>query len=227
MEKIVTYLPQKLETVKQPEQQNCLENLKKALAPVDLEDKMIQLKYSGPQIGMMRIEDVKHWSMALVLKIHVITGWVIPDSQLMNILVDQFEKKLLEDYGNLNPEEIEYAFRKYGTIIKDWGKAMNLNLIDQVLIEYLDKRLLASAIEEKKKSILPDQKIYTDQENLNQRRYQIETTFQAMKKGYNPILHPYFLEVLQFDKLLIEGETLEAFFVRRLFNNSAQIYQAA
>jgi uncharacterized protein (DUF433 family) len=46
------------------------------------------------------------------MKIHVITGWVIPvTSELYTILKDQFQKKITEDYGELNPDEIEFAFR--------------------------------------------------------------------------------------------------------------------
>lgn len=144
----------------------------------------------------------------------------------MNILVDQFEKKLIEDYNMLNTEEIEYAFRKGGTMIKDWGKEMNLNLIDQVLSPYVDNRLQASANEEKRKSKPPAQKIYSDAEILNQRRCDIEQAFQAMKRGYRPTLHSYFEEVLAGDQLLKEGETIADFFVRKLNSNAANIYLA-
>ncbi|MEP7111364.1 MAG: hypothetical protein ABI760_25435 [Ferruginibacter sp.] len=164
--------------------------------------------------------------MALLLKIHVITGWVIPASKLINILVDQFEKKLVEDYGMLNTEEIEYAFRKGGTMIKDWGKEMNLNLIDQVLSPYVDNRLQASANEEIRKSRPTVQKIYSDEEILNQRRGDIEQAFQAIKKGYYPIHHCYFEEVLSRDGLLKEGETIADFFVRKLNSNAGNIYIA-
>lgn len=92
--------------------------------------------------------EIKMWSKALVLKIHVITGWTIPSSdEILNILIDQFEKKLKENYGDLNHEEIEYAFRSQGTTIEDWGKAMNLNLLDKVLLPYLNNRFKISEVE--------------------------------------------------------------------------------
>lgn len=205
---------------------NYSQGLSRSSGPEDEEEKLIRLKYAAPQIDSLNDPEIKKWSMALLLKIHIITGWVIPGSQLMNILVDQFEKKLMEDYHLLNTEEIEYAFRKGGTVIKDWGKDMNLNLIDQVLVPYVENRLQASANEEKRKSRPPPQKIYTDAEILNERRSQIEQAFQAMRKGFYPILHSYYQEVLTGDELLKEGETLADFFVRKLNSNTQNIYQA-
>jgi hypothetical protein len=77
----------------------------------------------------------------LIFKVAVITGWTLPnDESYMQVLVDQFAKKLREDYPYLNSDEIEHAFRKSGTTTKDWGKAFNLSLIDQVLIPYVNAR---------------------------------------------------------------------------------------
>lgn len=97
----------------------------------------------------MEWPELHSWTKALLLKINVITGWVIPEDTL-EILVDQFRKKLTESYPNCNPGEVEYAFRNYGTGVKDWGKQMNLSLIDEVMIPYLNRRLELSRIEEQK-----------------------------------------------------------------------------
>lgn len=94
--------------------------------------------------------DVSKWAKALLAKIHVITGWVIPQDEMLNILVDQFQKKLSESYENVNPDEIEYAFRN-NTSVKDWGKVLNLAMIDEVMIPYLDSRREISHIEAIKK----------------------------------------------------------------------------
>lgn len=100
----------------------------------------------------MSEKEIKIAAHAILLKIHVITGWVVPaDETFLDILLDQFKKKLAESYSNVNMDEIEYAFRVYGTEVKDWGKAMNLSLIDEVMIPYLDKRSEVSRIEEQKK----------------------------------------------------------------------------
>src|SRR5690606_31250336 len=63
------------------------------------------------------------------------------------ILRDQFRQKLLESYPTVNCDEVEYAFRK-NTDVKDWGKKMNLALIDEVMIPYLAERSEASRMEE-------------------------------------------------------------------------------
>lgn len=91
--------------------------------------------------------DVDTWANVLLAKINAITGWIVPDLTL-DILIDQFRKKLVESYGDCNPEEIEFAFRNYGTVIKDWGKQMNLSLIDEVMIPYLSRRSEVSQHEE-------------------------------------------------------------------------------
>lgn len=209
-----------------PGQTRSLQSWTKPYEQTDEQDKIIRLKYAAPQIGIMTESEVKKWSMALLLKIHVITGWVIPASQLMNILVDQFEKKLIEDYGSVNTEEIEYAFRKSGTTTKDWGKEMNLNLIDQVLGPYIDNRLTASANEERLKTKEPNQRIYSDEEILNQRRGHVEKAYQAMRQGFYPILHVYFEEVLCTDGLMMLGETIADFFVRNLNSGVQNLYVA-
>jgi len=98
----------------------------------------------------MQPADILVNSKALLLRISVITGWVNPEGPMLNILVDQFSKKLAESYKNVNADEVEYAFRTYGTTVKDWGKQMNLSLIDEVMITYLQSRKEISAKEEQK-----------------------------------------------------------------------------
>jgi hypothetical protein len=111
---------------------------------------ILQVKYQSARFGEMKIEDVEVWADALLLKINSITGWVLPEDTGLTVISDQFKKKLTESYSNCNPDEIEYAFRNYGTSIKDWGKQMNLSLIDEVMIPYLSKRAELSRLEEQK-----------------------------------------------------------------------------
>lgn len=96
------------------------------------------------------------WTKGAIIKIHVITGWVIPSNELLITLVDQFEKHMFESYPTLNGDEVEYAFRTYGTTVKDWGKQMNLSLIDEVLAPYMVARRSVSAIEEQNNAKLLD-----------------------------------------------------------------------
>jgi hypothetical protein len=180
-------------------------------------------KYAAPRLATLNPVDLNTTCRVLLLKIHVITGWVIPANELMIILVDQFSKKLSESYGMLNVEEIEYAFRNQGTIIEDWGKEMNLNLLDKVLIPYLNQRLQVSQMEERKKDP-PVQKVYTDQELDDLHRGDVEAFFQRCRSGIVPTGIPsYFKDILEKDGLL-KDETVEVFLTRKLGDGSLNIY---
>jgi len=190
----------------------------------DEENKMIQLKYSAPKIRDLNEAELRIRVKSLLLKINVITGWVLPQNEaIMIVLKDQFQKKLIEDYPDLNVEEIEYAFRHSGTSVEDWGKEFNLNLVDKILYPYQQKRFEASELEWRTKPA-PDKKPYDPKDVLNQYRSEIETCFQALKKGYRPIIHIYFEETLRDDGLLNEGENINEFFVRVLRNGTEKLY---
>lgn len=114
------------------------------------EKKIIALKYSAPRFGEMDDDTRGLSATKCLLTIAAITGWTIPaSSQMMEILAEQFSKKLQESYVNLNLEEVEYAFRNKGLDVKDWGKALNLEMIDLVLVPYLENRADLSMQEEK------------------------------------------------------------------------------
>jgi hypothetical protein len=89
-------------------------------------------------------------TLQLLTKLCVITGWLAPEGDLQNILIDQLCKKLSESYANVNADEVEYAFRN-NTTVKDWGKTMNLAMIDEVLIRYMNQRYQLSQLEEQAK----------------------------------------------------------------------------
>lgn len=183
----------------------------------DEDNKLIQLKYAAPKIGKLTKTELFNHSMALLLRIHVITGWALPTGEILSVLRDQFSKKLIEDYPSLNVEEIEYAFRRSGTSTEDWGKELNLNLIDKILWPYELRRREASKIEEQRKPP-PPKKPYDPEEVLNQYRYDIETAFQAIRKGYKPLIHSYFTETLVQDGLMKEGEDIHEFLVKVVNN---------
>lgn len=191
--------------------------LRENLALPDEEKKMIRLKYQSPQIKSLIDGNLGIVTKTLLLKIHVITGWTLPIGNIMIALKDLFEKKILMSYSFLNPDEIEYAFLKYGTTIEDWGKEMNLNMIDKVLIPYVEQRVEFSYNEEKGLPA-PPQKVYTEEEIFNQRRGEIQSAFQAMKRGYYPIIHKYFEEVLTIDGFIQIGDNVNEFFVWALEN---------
>lgn len=125
----------------------------------------------------------------------------------------------------LNVEEIEYAFRSSGTVVKDWGKSMNLALIDEVLIPYLNQRFELSTTEERLKETPPEQIIYSDAQLADQQRSDIEAFYQRLRKGQIPYKIPeYFKPMLVKDGLMKEDEYTANFFSTRLAYNFDNVY---
>lgn len=122
----------------------------KSIDPQAETESLIAVKYAARPFGLMPREERVSWAIALMMKIHAITGWVMPGEPFDDVLLDQFQKKLAESYSNVNPEEVEFAFRNNPSV-RDWGKSMNLALVDDVLSGYLEKRRRASIEEEHQK----------------------------------------------------------------------------
>lgn len=117
------------------------------------ERKILELKYSGKRFGEMQPSEISSSAKEVLLRIHVIAGWQMPPDELVVILVDEFQKKIVESYPNVTIEEITYAFRSGAYNVKEWGKALNISLIDEVMIPYIEKRFEVSKYEEQKKEI--------------------------------------------------------------------------
>jgi len=117
------------------------------------EQKMLELKYSGKRFGQMVPSEILSSAKEVLLRIHVIAGWTMPPDELIAILVDEFSKKIIESYPNVTAEEIGYAFRSGSHQVKEWGKALNIGLIDEVMVPYLERRFELSKFEEQKKQI--------------------------------------------------------------------------
>jgi hypothetical protein len=192
----------------------------------DQEAKVVEMKYKSVPVGFMTESEISKWGKGLLAKIHVITGWTIPNSpELLNILTDQFQKNLIEKYPMLNPDEIEYAFRHYGTGIEDWGKAMNLNLIDSVLSPYAHKRSDISEAErivKTKKDYV--QKIFTKEELEDGQREDAERQYQMFKKGFALKALEINKAILVKDGLMKEDEKVIDFFIRKIENCTKNIY---
>lgn len=162
---------------------------------------------------------------ATLIKIHVITGWAIPKDDILDVLLDQFIKKIKESYGNTNPEEWEYAFRNYGTTVKDWGKSMNLSLIDEVMMPYLsDRKHLSHELEERKEEP-PPTKILSDEELDNLHRGWTEEYYQQIKKGSVQKVPDYTRSILTKDGLISNGGEAEMFFTWKLENEVESVYK--
>lgn len=125
-------------------------NLNRSLT--ESEQQVISVKYKSVSFGKMPPEEILYKSKLLLLKIYVITGWQIPESELKTILVEQLCRKMIESYPNVNQDEVEYAFRNRDVEVKDWGKNFSITLLDEVMQPYLRKRFELSKIEESIKS---------------------------------------------------------------------------
>ena len=190
--------------------------------------RMIELKYQGPQICKIPTADLHTHTKALLLKIYVITGWVIPTGDMQKVLIGQMVPKLQESYGMLNFEEIAYAFRKAGTVVQDWGKDMNLALIDQVLIPYVGERLKASEAEERAKTPDTHKTIYNDAGTLNKHRGIVESKYQEFLKEpfiiRNDHTRRIIFDILELDGLLKEGEAVEGCYLRHVDDGFKNLY---
>lgn len=114
---------------------------------------MMELKYSGKRFGQMEPVEITVNAKEVLLRVHVIAGWAFPSDELVGILMDEFSQKVVESYPDVTKEEICFAFRSGASQVKEWGKALNIGLIDEVMIPYLEKRREISKIEEQKKQI--------------------------------------------------------------------------
>lgn len=108
---------------------------------VNDDKRLWQMQFTKPVFAKFGDLELLIQTQVLVAKISVITGWnLVEDETYMQVLYDQFSKKLREEYYSINSDEAEYAFRKFGTTVEDWGKNFNLNLVDKVLSRYLHYR---------------------------------------------------------------------------------------
>lgn len=186
---------------------------------------IIAVKYAAIQFGKMGPMNISSFARGTLTKIHVITGWTIPEGETWAVLLDQFIKKIKEIYPDTNPEEWEYAFRNYGTGVKDWGKSMNLSLIDEVMKPYMSDRKYLSHEAEERKVEPPPTKIYTDEENDNLHRELTELFYQRLRSGKVEPIPMYCYPILVKDGLMKIGEDPNEFFVNALNSGRKGLYQ--
>lgn len=112
------------------------------------EKSILEKKYKSLPFGKIAEEEIRITASSLLIEISLITGWaLLEDTTAAMVLKKHFELKLKESYPNVNEHEMLYAFRQ-NTTVKDWGKSMNLSLIDEVMIPYLENRFEVSKLEE-------------------------------------------------------------------------------
>lgn len=122
----------------------------------------------------------------LMLVVNAITGWRMPENEATNaMLTQQLSLKIREAYNTSNPDEIEYAFRHYSSIVKDYGKNFNIGLFDTVMNAYLSDREEVSRKEEQErnraKATLPYKP--APDEVMNMRRNVVNQRYLAFLNG--------------------------------------------
>ena len=139
-------LPQKQVTENLPERLHSLTDL---LPSLDKEERDVLIKkYEGKRICEMNENEIIVGAELSLFDISVITGWVIPDHEVYKEkLITQLVLKLKESYHDMNFSEISYAMRKYCSEVEDYGKSVNLALIDKVVKKYKAERMVVSEIE--------------------------------------------------------------------------------
>lgn len=154
----------------------------------------------------MSQDEIKISASKLILKINFITGWALrEDQESQQFFKEEFELKLVESYPTVNLDEMIFAFRN-NTTVKDWGKYMNLALIDEVMIPYLQQRREVSKIEEQEKiKELPAPKDdpMTDEEfiEMNFKTWQVLKNYGIIStRCYGILVKQYKINLVQAEK---------------------------
>jgi hypothetical protein len=112
---------------------------------------VLAVKYAAKPFSQLSETEQYAHSIALLLKIKVVTGWPVPEAEEnQNILAEQLKLYLIENWANYNVDEIMYAMRSYATVLNNWGKDMNLTLIGAAMAEYEKERSDITKLEESK-----------------------------------------------------------------------------
>lgn len=134
-------LNQAVQEIEKHKEQTSLSKLSKVISGLTAQDqKALELKAKSATFGQMVLADLTINAKATLIRISVITGWQLPEGKQLSVLVDQVSKHFQEKYANVNTDEIEFAFRENAADVKDWGKQINLLLLDEVMIPYLRNR---------------------------------------------------------------------------------------
>lgn len=187
---------------------------------------IILAKRSQPPLSTFMPMEKRTALEALVVKISVITGWVVPASPYKDVFFNALETQIQNEYPHLNLAEMELAFMKFGTRLPDYGKEMNLSLFTAVLDLYRGERREA----ERNASLGAANALkidpLTDDQLVNEARGQIEYYFQQRRKGNDrPLTFPFWAEVLIADGYIQEADQMDRFFTYLLQNDIPKIYE--
>lgn len=116
--------------------------------PPDMAE-VAKVKYSGPRLASIPEIDYSITCKSILAQICATTGWDMPQNPFMsNAVVSAFEAYCKEYLSDMTGDEILYSFRRFGLNTKDWGKAINLQLINDPIQSYREVRREISDIED-------------------------------------------------------------------------------
>ena len=163
----------------------------------------------------------------LLLNASVITGWPLPEVEIRNILIVQFEKMILESYPTFTIAEMEYAFRHHRAG-ESFGKEINLGLIKGALDSYKEIYQEARRYAKNEPLNASEGHIWTDEDLDNEIRGKIQAYLGYRWEGKNNALWlDHWGEILIKDKYITELAQVDRFFEYCLDNGVREIYKKA
>src|SRR5574339_316517 len=185
---------------------------------------MLRVKYDGKRIMALGPGAVELGAEILLADSGIITGWTVPDHAL-------YKKKLLTEIvawlqdmaDDFTFAEIKYALRKYCGEVKDYGKPVNLSLLNNIIKMYRGDREELSRREEFANP--PKQRIFDHEDYKNFAREDAQICFAWFLKGVMVGSHEDHEQILREDGLLLQDELVTNMFKRRMEKGITAIYQ--
>lgn len=175
----------------------------------DKELSIINASLTGQKIRDLPEQEIGATSMRLLFSISVITGWEIPNNDAyQETLTRQLYLKIKESYGSCTEEEILYAMRNYSQGVEEYGKPINLKLIDDVMVKYIsEKQQLANYLERKRQDENEERKTeYTEEHYKNDLRKNAQISYRIFLSGVVPRSVEAHRNILKEDQLINDDE---------------------
>jgi hypothetical protein len=127
-------------------------------------------------------------SKLILAMIKTLTGWSIPTGAALDLLKSLLASTLQKEYGSLTVKEIEIAFTRHSSKIKDYAKDINISLFNQVMDLYFMDRNEAVRIESDVYLKDVEAKVKSEEDVKNIARASVEESFEDYKTGkFDPI----------------------------------------
>jgi hypothetical protein len=149
----------------------------------------------------MRGTDISQQVKATLMRINAITGWNLPTGPSLQILINETSEYLLQNCADMNPEEIAYAVRNFSGESKDWGKNLNIPLIDESVQKYRFSRAEVSEKENKARIAIQEPQKEEKKEELADWSDSWQSILKVAETGGIKELNEIVISVLVYDWL--------------------------